>query len=420
MAKLSSLALRFWILASILIFSNGDEELFRRDGTVIELHDSNFDSAVASFDYLLVDFHAPWCGHCKRLSPELDLAAPVLAGLNEPIYIAKIDADKYSKIASKYQIDGFPTLKLFIHGVPIEYTGPRKSELLIQYLKKFVAPEITHLNSDSSIQNFVDSAGANFPIFLGFGLDESLIVNFANKYKKKAWFAIAKDFSEDMMVLYDFDKMPALVLINPQYGDRSVFYGPFEGDFVEDYIKQSLLPLTVPINSETLKLLKDENRKIVLTIFQDEFNEKSKQLIKVLRSAANANRDLIFAYFGVKQFEEFADRFDALKTVQLPKILVWNGNDEYELVLGLEKLEEEDQWSQISQFLEGYRQEKTIKKKLKGPSVIGYINSLISINSVYLIVFIVAILMLVQNFGGAQNGDNSQGQQGQGHGQHLD
>lgn len=36
---------------------------------------------------------------------QLDAAAPVLAGLNEPIVIAKIDADKYRRLASKYEIE---------------------------------------------------------------------------------------------------------------------------------------------------------------------------------------------------------------------------------------------------------------------------------------------------------------------------
>lgn len=83
-------------------------------------------------------------------------------------------------------------------------------------------------------------------------------------------------------------------------------------------------------------------------------------------------------------------------------------------VVGSERLEEEDRGTQISRFLEGYRQGNTIKKKLKGPSFMGFINSLITVNSIYLIVFIVAVLMLVQHFGG-QSGDNSHAR-----GEHLD
>ena len=56
-----------------------------------------------------------------------------------------------------------------------------------------------------------------------------MILNLAIKYKKKAWFSVVKDVSEEMMVAYDFDKVPALVSLHPSYNERSVFYGPFDG-----------------------------------------------------------------------------------------------------------------------------------------------------------------------------------------------
>ncbi|KAI3938546.1 hypothetical protein MKW92_004586 [Papaver armeniacum] len=297
--------------------STSDDNQFSSaaDGKVLELVDSNFDSAIASFDFLLVDFYAPWCGHCKRLSPELDAAAPVLAKLEKPVAIAKVNADKYTRLATKYEIDGFPTMMIFMHGVPVEYNGPRKAELLVRFLKKFVAPDVTLLESDSAISNFIEMAGTNFPIFVGFGLNESVVSELAIKYKRRAWFSVSKDFSEDAMITYDFDKVPALVSMHQNYNERSVFYGPFEGDFLEDYIKQSLLPLTMPINYETLKF--------------DESNERSVQLIKLLRAAASANRDLIFGYVGYKQWEDFADTFGVNKKTKLPKMIVWDRDEEY-------------------------------------------------------------------------------------------
>lgn len=96
-------------------------------------------------------------------------------------------------------------------------------------MSKFVAPDVTVLSSDSAIKNFIEEAGTDFPVFIGFGLDESIISNLAAKYKKKAWFSVAKDFSDDIMSLYDFDKVPALVAIHPAYNEQSIFYGPFEG-----------------------------------------------------------------------------------------------------------------------------------------------------------------------------------------------
>ncbi|XBI92348.1 hypothetical protein VPH35_029434 [Triticum aestivum] len=375
-------------------------EEFPRDGKVIDLDDSNFEAALSSIDFLFVDFYAPWCGHCKRLAPELDEAAPVLAGLSEPIMVAKVNADKYRKLGSKYGVDGFPTLMLFIHGVPIEYTGSRKADLLVRNLKKFVAPDVSTLESDSAIKSFVENAGTSFPMFIGFGVNESLIAEYGGKYKKRAWFAVAKDFSEDWMATYDFNKIPALVAVHPKYNEQSVFYGPFEGRFLEDFVRQSLLPLTVPINTETLKLLDDDDRKVVLAILEDDSDVNSTQLVKILRSAAHANRDLVFGYVGVKQWEEFVETFDVSKSSQLPKLLVWDRNEEYELVEGSEKLEEGDQASQLSQFLEGYRAGRTIKKKVSGPSFMGFMHSLVSMNSLYILMFVVALLGVMIYFTG--------------------
>ncbi|KAL6987129.1 Protein disulfide-isomerase 5-2 [Sarracenia purpurea var. burkii] len=112
---------------------------------------------------------------------QLDKAAPVLARLKDPVVIAKVNADKFAHLANKYEIDGFPTLKIFAHGVPTDYYGPRKTDLLVRFLKKFAAPDVAVLNSDSSISDFVEAAGTDFPIYVGFGLNESVISNLAIK-----------------------------------------------------------------------------------------------------------------------------------------------------------------------------------------------------------------------------------------------
>ncbi|XP_061944715.1 protein disulfide-isomerase 5-2-like [Populus nigra] len=365
--------------------------------TVLELDESNFDSTISTYDYVFVDFYAPWCGHCKRLAPELDVAAPILAELKKPIVIAKVNADKYTRLARKHEVDGFPTLKIYMHGVPTDYYGPRKAELLVRFLRKFVAPDVTILNSDSAIRDFVEEAGTHFPIFIGFGLNETVMSNLAIKYKKKAWFSVASDFSDDVMVQYDFDKVPALVSIHPSYNDHTVSYGPFEEEFMEEFITQNSLPLAVPINSETLKVLKDDQRKIVLTILEDDSEEKSQNLIKILKAAASANRDLVFGFVGVKQWEEFTETFGANKETKLPKMIVWDGDEEYLSVIGSESIEEEDQGSQISQFLAGYREGRTERNRVSGPSLLGYFSSLIGIRTVYIIVFLVAMLMFIQH-----------------------
>ncbi|KAK9053805.1 hypothetical protein SSX86_024879 [Deinandra increscens subsp. villosa] len=371
---------------------------FEVNGKVLELDESNFDAAISSFDFVFVEFYAPWCGHCKRLSPQLDKAAPMLSGFKKPVVIAKINADKYSRIASKYEIEAFPTLKIFMHGVPTNYYGPRKSDLLVRYLRKFVAPDVTVLESDSGITEFVEAAGTYFPIFIGVGLDESAILNLAIQYKKNAWFSMAKDFSEKTMALYDLDKVPALVALHPNFNEQNIFYGPFEDKFLEEFIQQCLLPLTLPLTGENLKLLKNDKRKIVLTIMKDEKHYESKEFIKLLKAAASANRDFIFAYVGFKQWQDFAEAFEVSRKTPLPKMVVWDGDEVYFSVIGSESIHSEDQGSQITLFLERFREGKVIEKAL-GPSFLGYIISLLGMRMVYIFIFLVAVVFLIATVG---------------------
>lgn len=69
---------------------------------------------------------APWCGHCQQLEPLYAKAAETLKNEESGMRLAKVDAIEEKELAEEFDIDGFPTLKLFINGdreQPVEYTG---------------------------------------------------------------------------------------------------------------------------------------------------------------------------------------------------------------------------------------------------------------------------------------------------------
>ncbi|CAH0517886.1 unnamed protein product [Peronospora belbahrii] len=81
------------------------------ESDVITLTDETFDDMVLdSGDIWLVEFYAPWCGHCKALAPEWEQAASDLKG---SVKVAALDATVNEGKISEYGIEGFPMIKLF-------------------------------------------------------------------------------------------------------------------------------------------------------------------------------------------------------------------------------------------------------------------------------------------------------------------
>jgi protein disulfide-isomerase A6 len=127
---------------------------------VIELTDDTFDKKVFEDEGMwLIAFYAPWCGHCKKLLPEWNIAATQLRGM---VKVAKVDCTAQQKLAQRYQIQGYPTIKIFAPGKGDkkveEYEGPRDSSGIVKYamdkLDKFgYVPETKQLISEEVLKD---------------------------------------------------------------------------------------------------------------------------------------------------------------------------------------------------------------------------------------------------------------------------
>ena len=77
---------------------------------VVVLTDNNFKELVEnSNDHWFIELYAPWCGHCKNLAPEWEKLATQLKG---KVKVGKVDATVESSLKERFNVNGFPTLKL--------------------------------------------------------------------------------------------------------------------------------------------------------------------------------------------------------------------------------------------------------------------------------------------------------------------
>lgn len=69
----------FFFLAGFLLLVSGANCLYASNSAVIDLRPNNFDNLVLNSDHIwVVEFYAPWCGHCQQLTPEYEKAANAL------------------------------------------------------------------------------------------------------------------------------------------------------------------------------------------------------------------------------------------------------------------------------------------------------------------------------------------------------
>lgn len=116
---------------------------------VLTLTADNFVATVKANPMILVEFYAPWCGHCKRLAPDYEQAANILKGR---VPLAKVDATVETALAEQYKVEGYPTFYFFRHGVPEEYSGGRQSEGIVQWVEEQVGPAVKTLASERELK----------------------------------------------------------------------------------------------------------------------------------------------------------------------------------------------------------------------------------------------------------------------------
>ena len=86
---------------------------------------------------VIVDFWAPWCGPCRMVAPTLEKIAKEYA---DKLIVAKVNTDENQQWASKYNVEGIPTMLMIADGKVVHrqvgaLPEPMLREVVDQFLK---------------------------------------------------------------------------------------------------------------------------------------------------------------------------------------------------------------------------------------------------------------------------------------------
>jgi protein disulfide-isomerase A1 len=263
------------------------------DEGVIVLTDDNFDAELAKHPNILVEFYAPWCGHCKKLAPEYSAAAGVLAENDPPYPLAKVDATENKVIAEKYGIQGFPTLFWFKNGEKMEFTGGRTKDAIVSWVLKKSGPPSTQVDCDALKKKVADSKF----VMAYFGAEDTDLF-------KEAHVANA-DVEEKVQFVHNSDEacakefgassMPASVFIRKFETENNVYDGAADKDTMNKWYKPLMVPTLFKFTEDEIEAVFGQQQNTII-LFRTEADDGA-AYTKVYEEASQAHKGkMLFAY----------------------------------------------------------------------------------------------------------------------------
>ncbi|CEM30097.1 unnamed protein product [Vitrella brassicaformis CCMP3155] len=331
---------------------------------VATLHGSNFDAKLRESDWL-IEFYAPWCGHCKRLMPEFEQAAETMAREETPVQLGKVDCSKESKLCGRYGIKGYPAVKFFRDGMPPRsYRGRRQADSLVAYCERMIQPPVKAVDSVAALTTYhhdfdpsavgcllfiphsPSSAGHLVPLaYLHLAVEYRDRHFFAVTYSLDVWIDAApptvrekrQSFSDkvflltsvgegvdpDVFAAADMGQMVRLDVGEPQGGES-------ESEtlaWLQTWLKAHRFPLVSEMGRDNFFDLTHAGRRtVVLAIDPD--TPSAHTHLKALQAAAKRHKnDFFFGYVNGVQWGESLEAF-SVDAARLPKVVVIDAEKE--------------------------------------------------------------------------------------------
>ncbi|KAL5565666.1 hypothetical protein UlMin_028830 [Ulmus minor] len=312
--------------------SEVDQEAYKEpevdDKDVVVLKERNFTDVIENNKFVMVEFYAPWCGHCQALAPEYAAAATELKGEN--VVLAKVDATEENELSQEYDVQGFPTIHFFVDGVHKPYAGPRTKEGIVTWIKKKIGPGINNITTIEEAEKILNSESK---VVLGYlnSLVGSESDELASASRLEDDVNFYQTVNPDVAKLFQIDpkvKRPALVLLKKEPDNLSLYDGKFDKSSITEFVFSNKLPLVTIFTRENAPAIFESTIKKQLLLFAT--SNDSEKVLPIFREVAKSFKGKLILVYVETDNEDVgkpvSDYFGV--SGDAPVVLAYTGNDD--------------------------------------------------------------------------------------------
>lgn len=286
--------------------------LVHAEDEVLVLTDSNFEQTINGPNPVLVKFYAPWCGHCKAMAPEYIKLAETVKSENHPFVIAELDATVNGESAKKYGVKGYPTIKFFIDGQPIDYNKERKVDAFIEFMKKKTNPSSTELKDAAEVKEKLDDKDKRCILISDDKTDLDKYMNTGRILEEFKFYHTSEKVGKE--VFPEVTK-PSIVYLK-NFGEKQMIYtGSFEPAEFQEFLKKNQFDIVSPLDDESGKVVfGDENKLgVILIVAAEKVDEDLEKMLRELAEKRGTSKYMFltctkendwgkryFSFFGVE------------------------------------------------------------------------------------------------------------------------
>ncbi|ROV99734.1 hypothetical protein VSDG_03134 [Cytospora chrysosperma] len=219
--------------------------LYTKSSPVVQIDAKNYDSLIAKSNYTsIVEFYAPWCGHCQNLKPAYEKAAKNLEGLAKVAAI-NCDDDDNKPFCGSMGVQGFPTLKIIRPGpkkgrpVVEDYQGQRSAKAIVDAVVDKIPNHVKRV-TDKDVDEFLatknDSAKAI--LFTEKGTTSAMLKSIAIDFLDVITVGQVRNTQKKVVDMFGIEEFPALVLLPGGDKDGIVYNGELKKDAMVQFLSQ--------------------------------------------------------------------------------------------------------------------------------------------------------------------------------------